>query len=162
MKLIHIIGRQNNGKTALIVKLIEELKGRNIRVGTIKHSSHSHELDKPGKDSFNHRKAGAEPAAVITNNMSAVYMPVDDKRDPVEKILPLYKDCDLLIIEGDHLSKGKKIEIWRKEIGTEPIAKEQDDISAIITDDETDLDIPVWPLTNIKGVADRIIELLDL
>ena len=162
MNLIHIVGRQNNGKTTLIVALIAELKKRNIKVGTLKHSSHSHELDKPGKDSFLHRQAGADPAAVVTNNMMAVYMPVDPNKDPVEKLKPLYKGCDLIILEGNHLGKGLKIEIWRKEVGTEPIAGEQNDIKALITDDDIRIGIPVWPLKDVKIIADNIIELLDL
>lgn len=51
MKLIHIVGRQNHGKTTLIVELLEEFARQAIVVGTIKHSSHAHELDRPGKDS---------------------------------------------------------------------------------------------------------------
>ena len=46
MKLIHIVGRQNNGKTTLIVELVNEFIKRGLRIGTMKHSGHEHELDK--------------------------------------------------------------------------------------------------------------------
>ena len=55
--------KNDRGKTTLLIELVEELTRRGVRVGTIKHSSHSHELDTPGKDSFRHRQAGATPAA---------------------------------------------------------------------------------------------------
>ncbi|MCK5100719.1 MAG: molybdopterin-guanine dinucleotide biosynthesis protein MobB, partial [Desulfobacteraceae bacterium] len=58
---IHIVGHAGCGKTTLIVDLIKVLVKKNIKVGSLKHSAHVHELDKPGKDSFRHRKAGASP-----------------------------------------------------------------------------------------------------
>ncbi|MBW2565111.1 MAG: molybdopterin-guanine dinucleotide biosynthesis protein MobB, partial [Deltaproteobacteria bacterium] len=44
---IHIIGQPGSGKTTLIVDIIKELNKRNIKVGSMKHSAHIHELDKP-------------------------------------------------------------------------------------------------------------------
>ena len=59
---IHVVGRRNHGKTTLLVELVEELCRRGLRVGTLKHSSHTHELDTPGKDSHRHRLAGLNAA----------------------------------------------------------------------------------------------------
>ena len=67
MHRLHIIGGKNHGKTTLIVELVQELTKRNLRVGTIKHTHHRHELDVPGKDSYRHRLAGAE-VVVDTSN----------------------------------------------------------------------------------------------
>ena len=75
MQTIHIVGRQNHGKTTLIVELIEEFRRRGLRVGTFKHSAHAHELDTPGKDSHRHRLAGAEPVAGITAELIGVFPP---------------------------------------------------------------------------------------
>ncbi len=66
MTPIHIIGQPGSGKTTLIVDIIKELNKQNIKVGSMKHSAHVHELDKPGKDSFLHRQAGASPVSMIT------------------------------------------------------------------------------------------------
>ncbi|MCP4022340.1 MAG: molybdopterin-guanine dinucleotide biosynthesis protein MobB, partial [Desulfobacteraceae bacterium] len=63
MNPFHIIGQPQSGKTTLITDIIKELTAKGAQVGSLKHSSHVHELDKPGKDSFLHRKAGASPAA---------------------------------------------------------------------------------------------------
>ncbi len=57
MNFVHIVGHQNNGKTKLIVELIKEMTCRGLRVGTLKHSNHDHELDIPGMGSFLHRQA---------------------------------------------------------------------------------------------------------
>ena len=84
MKLapIQIIGHPGCGKTTLIVEIIEELVKRRFKVGTIKHSAHHHELDKPGKDSYMHRQAGAFPAAMMIKDMAAIYLPKNKNQSP--------------------------------------------------------------------------------
>ena len=72
MNRIHIIGRKNHGKTQLVVELVEEFSLRGLRVGTIKHTHHDHELDTPGKDSHRHRSAGA---AVVVIDSAASLVP---------------------------------------------------------------------------------------
>jgi len=72
VRRIHIVGRKNHGKTTLMVDLIEEFTRRGLRVGSMKHSIHVHELDQPGKDSYRHRHAGADPSAVVTRDMVCV------------------------------------------------------------------------------------------
>lgn len=58
--ILEVIGYSGAGKTTLIEKLIPALRKRGIRLAVIKHTSHRHELDQPGKDSYRLRKAGAE------------------------------------------------------------------------------------------------------
>ncbi len=161
MKLIHIVGRQNNGKTTLIIDLLKELKTRGLNVGTLKHSSHVHELDKPGKDSFLHREAGGYPAAVATKNQLAVYMTRQPQENPFNHIGPLFKNTDLVLIEGYISGPGKKVEVWRKELGTNPLVLERDDIVAVVTDDNIDTNQPVWSRSDIASLADNICRLAD-
>ena len=98
MKPFHIIGQPGSGKTTLIVDIIKELNKQNIKVGTMKHSAHSHELDKPGKDSFCHRKAGASIVSMITQEMTAVYLPM--KMTPQALLENYCSDIDIVLIEG--------------------------------------------------------------
>lgn len=162
MKLIHIVGRQNNGKTTLIVELIAELTRRGFRVGTLKHSSHSHELDKPGKDSYLHRTAGACPAAIAARDLMAVYLPRQPEENPFDRLGPLFEHVDLILVEGYHSGPGKKVEVWRKSVGTEPLFTGQDDIDAVITDDVVSTILPVWPRNNIAAIADNIVKELSV
>ncbi len=162
MKLIHIVGRQRNGKTTLIVELVNEMKQRGIHVGTLKHSSHSHELDKPGKDSFLHRQAGALPAAIATFDQIAVYLPRLPDENPFDKLAPLYKNVDLVLIEGYVSGPGKKVEVWRQKVGKAPLIMEKNNIEAVITDDPIDIDSPVWPRNNITMLVDNILTLAGI
>jgi molybdopterin-guanine dinucleotide biosynthesis protein B len=162
MKIIHIVGRQKNGKTTLIIDLIAEIKNRGISVGTLKHSSHSHELDRPGKDSFLHRKAGSIPTAIATKDQMAVFLPRKPHENPFEKMAPLFSNTDLVLVEGYVSGPGKKVEVWRKEVGTSPLISGQNNIEAIITDDPIKTNRPVWPRKDIRRLADNILELAGL
>jgi molybdopterin-guanine dinucleotide biosynthesis protein B len=160
MNLVHVVGRRKHGKTTLVVALVTELLGRGLRVGTIKHSSHAHELDSPGKDSAMHRQAGAVPAAVVAADQAAVFLP--RPRDPYAALAPLYERTDLVLVEGDAGGPGPNIEVFRAELGVTPLADERDDIAAVVSDDAVDTRVALWPRTDIATVADRLLELVAL
>jgi molybdopterin-guanine dinucleotide biosynthesis protein B len=59
MKLFGLAGWSGSGKTTLMKLLLPELIRRNLTVSTVKHAHHSFDVDQPGKDSYEHRRAGA-------------------------------------------------------------------------------------------------------
>ncbi len=164
MNRVHIIGKKNHGKTTLTVALVQELRRRGLVVGTIKHSPHHHELDTEGKDSYRHREAGASPAAVVTSELVGVFMPRPDADDPYSRLAPIYQGCDIVLVEGDKgLPGGVKIEVWRAEVGSAPLCTTgRDDISALVTDDSVDVDVAVWPRSDVARVTDGLLALSDL
>lgn len=159
---VHIVGKKNHGKTTLIVELVRELINRGYKVGTIKHSGHQHELDTPGKDSHRQRRAGASPAAVVTGDLAAVFMPLTDSADIYRELASLYDECDIILVEGDRSGDGLMIEVWRREVGTAPLATEYDGIMAVVTDDLLEFDTQTWPRNNVQWVADQVLELLKV
>lgn len=162
MKLVHIIGRKNNGKTTLIVELIQELKRRGVNVGSLKHSGHEHELDTPGKDSYRHHAAGGDPAVVMTQNQVAIYLSRDPGDDFLEKLAPLYSSTDVVLVEGYINGPGKKIEVWRQEVGTDPLVNERNDIVAVVTNDKLEVELPTLPRDDMNGLADFIVDLIEV
>jgi len=161
MKRLHIVGRKKHGKTALMVDLARELTARGLSVGTIKHSAHLHEVDNPGRDSHRHREAGARPAAIVTPDTIGVFLARRDDFDPYGLLQPLYRKCDVVLVEGDHQAPAAKIEVWRAALETEPLALVQDDILAVVTDDPLESPVPCWPRSDIETVADRVMELVE-
>lgn len=161
MNRIHIVGRKNHGKTTLMVELIRELTARGVRVGSIKHSSHVHELDTPGKDSYRQREAGAAPAAVVTDRLLGIFLPVSDESPETryDRLAPMFARCQIVLVEGDFQSPATKVEVWRQAVGTPCLAQEQGGIAAVVTDDPIQLDLPVWPRKDIRRVADEILRL---
>lgn len=162
MQLIHIIGRKNNGKTTLIVELVQELKRRGVKVATLKHSGHDHELDTPGKDSYRHHAAGGDPAVVMTRNKMAVYIGREPGDDSLALLAPLFAGSDLVLVEGYVDGPGVKIEVWRDEVGTEPLFRERDDIVAVVTNDVVETDLPVWSRKDIATLAGHVARLAGI
>lgn len=136
---IHIIGRKNSGKTTLILKMIEELQDRGLKVGTIKHTSHRHDPEPEGKDSRLQREAGANPSAIISDNLVGVYRKKEVGEDVYRGLHREFAQCDVVLVEGDHLANGKKIEVWRKDSGEDILARNVEGVEVIITEDKVDM-----------------------
>jgi molybdopterin-guanine dinucleotide biosynthesis protein B len=138
MTPIHIVGQPGSGKTTLIVDIIKELIKQKIKVGSIKHSSHLHELDKPGKDSFRHRKAGASPVSMVNREMAAIYLP-GTKETTISTLLEkYYSNMDIVLIEGWIRGPYDKIEIWRKAVKRPPLFSGISHVKAFVSDDTLD------------------------
>ncbi|MHC4406466.1 MAG: molybdopterin-guanine dinucleotide biosynthesis protein B [Planctomycetota bacterium] len=156
MNRIHIVGKKNHGKTTLIVALIEELTRQGVRVGAIKHSAHAHELDTPGKDSYRQRRAGARPAAVVTADLIGLYVPRTPKTDFYELVAPMFRGCDLVLVEGHLDCDGVKVEVWRREAGETCLAAGRSDVAAVVSDDQPEVDVPVWPRSDLPRLAANV------
>jgi molybdopterin-guanine dinucleotide biosynthesis protein B len=162
MKLIHIVGCKNDGKTTLIIELIKELNRRGLKVGTVKHGSHTSPFDTPGKDSYRHKEAGSDPAAIVTQFHAAVFFSPKKGTNIYQQLASLFKDVDVVLVEGDKNGPGKKVEVWRKQIRPMPLCLARNDIMAVITDDAVDGDIPVWPRSDMVNIADHICLLAEI
>lgn len=163
MQRMHVIGRKNHGKTQLVVELVEEFRQRGLRVGTIKHTHHHHELDTPGKDSHRHRTAGAQVVGILSPSMSAVFLPAEGALSDEDRYLmmaPLFADCDLVVVEGDSQTTAPKIEVWRAALGTAPISADNSSVLAVVTDDPLSVHAPVLPRTDVSRLAQWLLERL--
>lgn len=157
---IHIVGRKNSGKTTLIVDLVRQLAAQGVRVGTIKHTHHHHELDTPGKDSHRHRQAGAAMVGIMAPGMNALFWPqLDEQADRYEPMLAKFAGCDLVLVEGHATGPGVKVEVWRAATETPPLASGDDSIVAVVTDDAPPVNLPVWSRADVATLARRIVEL---
>ncbi len=161
MTRVHILGRKNHGKTTLVRELVRELVGRGLKVRAIKHTSHDHELDKPGSDSCVLRQAGASPSTIVAGELMATFVPLDASSDYTRDLAHVYAECDLVLVEGDRNRRGGiKIEAWRAAVGGPCLADEYDDVVAVVSDDEPETDLPVWPRGDVAALAERILALL--
>ena len=164
MRRVHVVGGKNHGKTTLIVELVRALTRRSLRVGTIKHSSHAHELDRPGTDTHRHRIAGAVPSAIVTGALVGVWRPRTEDEDGYAILAPLYADRDLVIVEGDRDTDRPKIEVWRREVDGVPLAMADRSTVLVVSDDETPegLACPVRPRADVEAIADDLLDLVSL
>lgn len=153
--IITIVGKSDSGKTTLLEKLIAELTRRGYRIGTVKHAHDGFEMDKEGKDSWRHRKAGAHATLVITEDKIAMVR--DDHTSYIEKIQTYLLGVDIILAEGFKRQRLPKIEVFRTNSGhKEPLCMEDDTLIAFVTDSVYRPDVPVFGLEDIALLADFI------
>ncbi len=82
LPVIGFVGWSGSGKTTLITALLPLLMQRGRRVAVLKHAHHGFDIDRPGKDSYRVREAGAAQVLVASRNRW-VLMTEERGRDPV-------------------------------------------------------------------------------
>jgi len=154
-KIITIVGKSNSGKTTLLEKLIAHLTDRGHRIGSVKHAHDGFEMDKEGKDSWRHRKAGARTTLVITQDEVAIVK--DDKTGYIEKMRYYLSDMDLILAEGFKKQNLPKIEVFRTgSVHKEPLCMEDENLIAFVTDSDYKPEAPLFGLEDINQIADFI------
>ena len=163
MKVIGLAGWSGSGKTTLVCKLIPELTGRGHKVSTMKHAHHAFDVDKPGKDSYQHREAGATEVLITSGKRWALMHELRDEAEPEWRdLIGHMSQVDLLIIEGFKRQKQDKIEVFRREVGKPLLATEMEEVVAILSDGpvpeaaEIRGGLPVIDLNDIPAIADFV------
>jgi molybdopterin-guanine dinucleotide biosynthesis adapter protein len=155
MRVIGLAGWSGSGKTTLITKVIPVLVGRGLKVSTIKHAHHAFDIDRPGKDSWQHREAGAAEVVVASSRRWAVVHELrDEPEPPLEQLLAKLSPADLVIIEGFKRHAHPKLEIYRASVG-KPLIYPQDDCVVAIASDAPlpHAQLPVLMLDDVEGIA---------
>jgi len=157
-KVLGIVGWSGSGKTTLIIGLIPELRRRGLEVATLKHAHHNFDVDKPGKDSYEHRKAGASEVIVSSALRWAHMHEVGDgKEASLGELLQRLSPCDLVLVEGFKTDRHPKLEVFRMETQKPPLYREDARIVAVASDRELpDATVPVVDLNNVEAVADLV------
>lgn len=156
LPVLCIVGASNSGKTTYLEKLIPELTRRGYRIGTLKHDAHGFEMDREGKDTWRHRKAGAGTIAISSPTQVASIRKVDGEMDLDELVGRYFWNEDILITEGFKRSRFPKIEVFRKAVEPQPICRTEDNRIAVVTDDPLEVDAPVFRFDQVEQLADFI------
>ena len=112
--IVSIVGKSDIGKTTLIEKLLPELTRRGYRIATVKHDVHGFEVDREGKDSWRHKKAGAHTVVISSPQKVAVIRDVEKDLTLEEVREKLIQEVDLILSEGYKKDVQPKIEVFRK------------------------------------------------
>jgi len=139
-------------------RLVSEITGRGFTVSTIKHAHHVFDVDRPGKDSYRHREAGAEEVLVASGARWALMHELRDADEPpLEALLARMSPVDLILIEGYKRDSHFKVEAYRAETGAPLIALDDPTVKAIATNDVIEATQPILPLDDPKAIADFIL-----
>ena len=109
LRVIFVSGFSNSGKTTLIELLVPRLRQRGLRVGTIKHAHEGVEVDRPGKDSWRHRQAGACAVTLISPRQVASFVQTEEETQLTQMIEQVAQTVDLILVEGFKEVPGLKI-----------------------------------------------------
>ena len=138
MRASHIIGVtgwSGSGKTTLITQLIPLLIARQLTVSTIKHAHHAFDIDLPGKDSYEHRSAGATEVLVTSANRWALMHELRGAPEPdLRELLATLRPVNLVIIEGFKRTTPVEIEVHRSSLGKPLICLDNPAVVAVASD----------------------------
>nr|WP_227309916.1 molybdopterin-guanine dinucleotide biosynthesis protein B [Acidisoma cellulosilyticum] len=155
-KVFGFAGWSGAGKTTLIRQVIAHLVAQGRRVSTIKHAHHDFDIDQPGKDSWEHRQAGAAEVLVVSDRRWALMHELRGAAEPsLPALIAKLAPADLVLVEGFKRSVFPKIEVYRAVNGKPALHPEDGSIIAIASDTPfPDSGLPVLPLTDIADIAD--------
>ncbi|KAA0576780.1 molybdopterin-guanine dinucleotide biosynthesis protein B [Azospirillum sp. Sh1] len=161
MKIFGLTGWSGSGKTSLMVRLIPALTARGLRVSTVKHAHKGFDIDHPGKDSHNHRLAGATEVLVSSPRRWALMHELRDGEPELtlEQLVTKVAPVDLLLVEGFKRDRHEKIEVWRAEVDKALIAPDDPTIVAVASDGVVPgCPVPVLDLNDAEAVAEFVVE----
>ena len=154
-----IAGWSGSGKTTLLEKLIPQLTARGLKVSVIKHAHHGFDLDRPGKDSFRHREAGASQVLMLSAQRWVLMHELREAPEPtLEEQLRLLAPCDVVLIEGFKAAPVPKVEVFRAANGKPPLWPDNPHVVAVATDTTLDTHLPCLPLDDAAAIADFILD----
>ena len=159
-RVLGLVGWSGCGKTLLLTRLIPELVGRGLKIATLKHAHHSFDTDVPGKDSYEHRKAGASEVIVSSpRRWAQVHEVGDDAEATLAQLLRRVSPCDLVLIEGYKSQRHPKMEVFREALNRRPLHPQDERVVAIASDRSfPEAGVPVVNLNDIRAVADLVLE----
>jgi molybdopterin-guanine dinucleotide biosynthesis adapter protein len=160
MRIIGLAGWSGSGKTTLITKVIPRLLARGLKVSTLKHAHHGFDLDRPGKDSFFHRAAGATEVVVSSAKRFAILHELREEAewdlpDLIAKITPV----DLILVEGYKRDAFPKLEVHRAANGKPLIHPQDPHVVAIAADIIVPgAKVPVVDLNDVEAIVDLLLK----
>jgi molybdopterin-guanine dinucleotide biosynthesis protein B len=135
--VLGIAGWSGAGKTTLLTRLIPALVQEGLRIATIKHAHHEFDVDTPGKDSWEHRQAGASEVLVSSARRWVLMHELRNDAEPMlDELLQRLSPCDLVLVEGFKHDRHPKLEVYRVAVGKPPLYPGDPQVLAVATDGE--------------------------
>jgi molybdopterin-guanine dinucleotide biosynthesis adapter protein len=161
--IISFVGHSGSGKTTFIEKLIPLMAESGAKVAIIKHDVHGFEMDKPGKDTWRHKKAGA--VATMISSSSRIGLVMDAGRDhQPHELASMFGFADVIITEGFKRGSYPKVEVFRPAATGDqaPLCRDDPQLLAIISDVALESRVPVFGLDDTRAVADFLVRYLQI
>lgn len=163
MRIFGLAGWSGSGKTTLLTAIIPYFVARGLVVSTIKHAHHQFDIDRPGKDSWRHREAGASEVMVASSRRWAIMRELRGAPEPpLDELVAKMSPADLLLVEGFKFDPHPKLEVHRPSVGKPLLYPDDPHIVAIASDEPLPSKLPLLPLGDPPSVAGFILDHLGL
>ncbi|EGQ8733525.1 molybdopterin-guanine dinucleotide biosynthesis protein MobB [Vibrio parahaemolyticus 49] len=149
------------GKTTLLEALLPKLTDAGLRIGMLKHAHHNFDVDKPGKDSYRLRKAGASQMLIASRNRFALMTETPEAEAEFEYLLTRFDEgkLDVVLVEGCKNIAFPKIELHREEVGKPWLYPHDENIIAIASDSaELDSELPQMNINDLDAIAQFVLQ----
>ena len=154
MRIFGLAGWSGSGKTTLLAAIIPELAARGLSVSTIKHAHHDFDIDRPGKDSWRHRQAGASEVMVASARRWALMHELRGAAEPpLDELVARLSPVDVVIVEGYKRHPHPKLEVHRPSLGKPLLYPDDPHIVAIASDEPFAAPLPLLSLADPAAVA---------
>ncbi|KIP72927.1 molybdopterin-guanine dinucleotide biosynthesis protein MobB [Vibrio alginolyticus] len=151
----------STGKTTLLEALLPKLTEAGLRIGMLKHAHHNFDVDKPGKDSYRLRKAGASQMLIASRNRFALMTETPEAEAEFEYLLTRFDEdkLDVVLVEGCKNIAFPKIELHREEVGKPWLYPHDENIIAIASDSaELDSELPQMNINDLDAIAQFVLQ----
>ena len=163
MKVFGVMGYSGSGKTTLIEALLRRFAARGLKVSLIKHAHHGFDIDRPGKDSFRHREAGASEVMLLSGQRWVLMHEVRSEPPPqLEQMIARLSPCDLVLLESFKTAAVDKLEVYRPSVGKAPIWPDCQGVVAVASDEKIDCPLLLLDLNNHDAVAAFVLKHVGL
>jgi molybdopterin-guanine dinucleotide biosynthesis protein MobB len=163
--MVAVVGRKHSGKTTLVARLCAALGARGHRVMSIKHGSHTFNIDPATTDTYRHYHEGnVERVAMASPDKFALVMRWSEELAP-EAIAERYmSDADIVVCEGFKASALPRIEVYRRAAHAEPLYHPAADAAsyvAIVTDDRGFAAVPPVLYLDDASWMDELVTIVE-
>ncbi len=154
MKVLGVVGWSGSGKTTLLTAMLPLLRAAGLSVSTVKHVHHNFDMDRPGKDSYRHREAGAHEVLVASGTRWALLHELDGPEPSLSALLTKLDPVDLVLVEGYKSHPFPKLEVHRPSLAKPPIWPDASDVIAVASDAVLDIaPLELLPLNHPERVT---------
>ncbi|HGH6025568.1 TPA: bifunctional molybdopterin-guanine dinucleotide biosynthesis adaptor protein MobB/molybdopterin molybdotransferase MoeA [Vibrio mimicus] len=163
LPLLGFAAYSGTGKTTLLEALLPILTAAGLRIGLLKHAHHDFDVDKPGKDSYRLRKAGASQMLIASRNRHALMTETPDAEAEFDYLLTRFdaEKLDVILVEGCKNIAFPKIELHRAEVGKPWLYPHDENIIAVAADETVETALPQMHINDLDAIADFVLHYVE-